>query len=484
MKSIFNIKSISIFIVQFSIFIISILFTIAEVDLEIISRFTFLVMIWNIVSWKRMTGKYFTPYVFLLFAIYVFNFGQILIWDISGFDATLGYIAFTRISYTTLRLAASYAMMGFIAFHLGGILYMLFHKMDRGSIKSGNDIVQLSNLKKLGIILLLISIIPAIVYDYSLISASIAGGYFEARAQEIQSGIWSDMYMLFKASIVFLVVAFHKERKKASFIVWTSILYSTLRMLLFGERGFQIIFILVILWLYHVLIKPFNTNRRSIIKLTIILLAFVVIMTFIADIRVLSYDNIDISTYFKHAIENNPIKKQLIEFGGTILTLGLAIEYIPAFTPYYFGSTYLYSLLTVLPNIGGFLNPVLSNIKTASILQRYYPGALGGSYLAELYMNFSWIGIVGSIIFGLIIAKIDFKSYMAIKNKKFISLINYANLITIVLWLVRSSFSEVPRKVEVIIILPAIIYFFLRNTGGKKAKKQITNYNDTNEKVI
>jgi hypothetical protein len=170
------------------------------------------------------------------------------------------------------------------------------------------------------------------------------------------------------------------------------------------------------------------------------------------------------------AIENNPIKQQLIEFGSTIMTLGLAIRYIPSHTSFYYGSTYVYSLLTVFPNIGGFLNPVLANIKTATILQNYYPGALGGSFLAELYLNFSWLGIVGSAIFGFIIAQIDYKSYLAIVKRKYFSLINYANLITILLWFVRSSFSEIPRKVEVIIIFPALIYFVLMSFGIKKER--------------
>lgn len=458
-------KTLYFLFIQIFIFILSIIITISKTDLRTISILSFIVLIWNVVSWIKITHKIFTPYILFIFAIYIFNFGQLLIWYIDSFNSNIEFIIFTRLSSQDLVSASKFALIGFVLFHLGGLLYLLFAKKNFSvniKLENNEDLV-LRKIYKLGVVLLIISFIPAFIYDFTLMKASINGGYIFARANKIQYGIWSDMYRLFKASLIILVIGLNKEKKKASLIVFVSIVYSTLRMILFGERGFEIIFIFVLLWLYHTLIKPFNTNKRSVIKLIILIIILTILMTFIVDIRTISKNNLDIVSYLKMAIENNPIKRQLIEFGSTLISLGLTMHYIPSHTSYFYGSTYLYSFLTVLPNIGGFLNPILKNIKIGTILQRYYSGALGGSYLAELYLNFSWFGLLGSALFGLYIAKIDYQIYLSIIKKRYISIVNYSNLITILLWFVRSSFSEIPRKIEVIIVFPMLIFFLMNN---------------------
>ena len=54
----------------------------------------------------------------------------------------------------------------------------------------------------------------------------------------------------------------------------------------------------------------------------------------------------------------SPVLRALEEFGGTQYTMALTMENIPSNFQYRFGSSYLLSLASILPNVGGIFTEI------------------------------------------------------------------------------------------------------------------------------
>jgi hypothetical protein len=97
---------------------------------------------------------------------------------------------------------------------------------------------------------------------------------------------------------------------------------------------------------------------------------------------------------------DNPLQRSLSEMGGTLKSVAHVVQLVPETREYDLGRSYLWSILSLLPNLGSDLHPSARRSLSLWLITTVDPymaargGGLGFSFLAEAYLNFSWAGIV------------------------------------------------------------------------------------------
>jgi hypothetical protein len=138
----------------------------------------------------------------------------------------------------------------------------------------------------------------------------------------------------------------------------------------------------------------------------------------------------------------SPIIDLVAELGGTINTIYLVINQVPNYIPYSYGSTYLASFLSVFPNIGGVFTEINTYAHYVNSLQG---SALGGSFIGELYFNFSYLGVIIAIFVGVLVNKVSLKIEKNIYIGSYFNTAYYAPLFINFLWWPRDAFVSIVR---------------------------------------
>lgn len=211
--------------------------------------------------------------------------------------------------------------------------------------------------------------------------------------------------------------------------------------MLTGNRGFQLIRIIMFLYVYNTAIAKINVKK--LILYSFLFYFLTVFLVSIATVRAFT-DNraaIFLETFLDN-IMGNPLKILFSELGGTINTVCLTLQQVPQTRDHAYGLTYLASIFTIFPDVGD----VFSDINQFSKFQKNLVGsALGGSYIAELYYNFSIWGIVIATGFGIFINKISEKLHFYLTNELYLHFIYLTPLYFQILWWARDNFSSLLR---------------------------------------
>lgn len=119
------------------------------------------------------------------------------------------------------------------------------------------------------------------------------------------------------------------------------------------------------------------------------------LLPYIAQIRNISSNTAQYYNFIQYILNENPISYILAEFGGTILTLYTVIDNVPEAVSFSNGLTYIGSITILLPFSTRILGDYfLSNISVGDAMNVYFGGGLGGSWIAEIYYNFGYFGIL------------------------------------------------------------------------------------------
>ena len=99
------------------------------------------------------------------------------------------------------------------------------------------------------------------------------------------------------------------------------------------------------------------------------------------------------------------------EMGNTMRAVIFTRQLVPNDYDFQWGTTYLYSIFSVFPNLFWDIHPSQSHHLgawlTKIVAPEYYKigGGLGYSFIAEAYINFGWIGVTFlNILFGYLYA--------------------------------------------------------------------------------
>ena len=126
-----------------------------------------------------------------------------------------------------------------------------------------------------------------------------------------------------------------------------------------------------------------------------------------------------------------------------------------------YGTSYLAGLISIIPLVVKQI-PFLDK---ATIFVHQLPGgvyfALGGSYLGELYYNFSWLGLIGSAIIGKFMGKLNLGIVLS-KQHNALYGAWCAIISTAMIMFVRGYFTDMMQKLVWTYFIISLIYAYLK----------------------
>jgi hypothetical protein len=134
------------------------------------------------------------------------------------------------------------------------------------------------------------------------------------------------------------------------------------------------------------------------------------------------------------------INQTLYEFGGSVYTVCLALQYIPSYFAYRYGATLLSGVMCLIP-LGVFYTDADFYLygKIAHQLTELGNTTVGASVYEDLYANFGWVSIVMAYLMGRLFFKIFKRNILP--NRRYY-LAQQFGLFYVLINLVRASFTE------------------------------------------
>ena len=404
------------------------------------------------VSWKKITGKYFTPYTIFYSFLTVFNAGQFAMWAfnihyVTQYSKELGVATHIRYmdSETLLRIIAI-TLPAITVFHAGALI---FSKAEHNDYSYQKDIFADERiciaLRYVGIVFFAVSY--AISMYETVVNFSIAEitGYTSLYYGETSgyNPILKYLGYMFLPSIFAVFFGFKCSRK--SFIVLSlAFLPYMLLNVIMGDRGSWVYFICLWIWCYWNFFYKKDVNdtekkrkqRKRLILLIVsgaIMLSFVSVFVKFRDIGFNQITADDMKTVFSDL--RFIFVKPIFEMGQSARVLGIILQ-DNIHETWTGGNTYIASVISMpLPRIKlffGFFDGYLDNwiSQTHMNLKNY---GLGFTAVAEAYLNGGeifyplYMFIIGAFIGRLSYINIEEANY----GKMFICLASMVTLMTI-----------------------------------------------------
>jgi len=425
---------------------------------DLITYLAFFQLLISVLLIAYINKKLFTIAALFLILSFLFHFGQSIIISF-GFNDV--YAHRNVLSETSYELYIKSEIFTFIShfFLTIGMVYAPNFYQKTLSNEHEEDIM-LRKLKIISLTVICISIIPLIYLDILKLLAVRTSGYLSTYST-YSSGINKYLGLIAqfcRPAITMFLISIKKENKKNKIIFILSSIYYIV-MMLSGDRGTNMIYLLANIFVYYKIIK--QVKVRTIIYASI---AGYILLGFISSINILR-SSADMSfeafiSYFAIRSKDGIIYSTLREFGGTIKTLCYAIQFIPSYTNYNYGLTYIFSWLIISPVLPEkIINLFNTNFTFVNAFPESYQYSLGGSYLGELFFNFGWIGSFFAIFIGAFVGFINNLIENSIKKNNWlifsICMILFPNLL---LW-IRGYFVELIFKVFWLGFFTLIMYY-------------------------
>lgn len=432
-------------------------------DIYILNIFAIIICIWTIFSYKILYGSIISIFTLFFLFSYLFTFGQVLVFCFELTDNIYINQIFTLFSKISIIKSVYFVTFSLLFLHLG----CLISYKQKSCINKTPSYISLSNIRKLGILLFLITIIPTAIYDITLMITNLKYGYLAIFESSINSGIFDDLARTFKAALIFLLVGNLNNNRKFNILFILCISYSLAKMFLIGQRGYELAFI-ASLFLLKSNYNGIKMKKKDILKYFILAYLFMKITFVISEVRGMSTQYLTLEIIIDNFFDNSFFVNQLSELGASLGTICGFFEHVPIDIQFGYGMSYIKSFLTILPNLSIIgLQDLYIGYNPTILLSQYY-NALGGSVYGELYYNFGYLGCILPTFLGIYLTKISDISNNALK-------VSFKIILTsMLLWMIRDSFSYLPRFVLFAMVFPFIIYKLML----MKKKKIRSEYND------
>lgn len=416
-------------------------------------------------GWKRLTGSVFVPYTVFLGAAYVFTFGQSLL-DVFG-AVTPGRDLRETLSIGSIY-AAQYVTLQFLAFfHMGALAsvrrvgrpvgpLLLTQAQERAL---GN---QIRGLRAVGWLFVAISFVPfavECVRMYVVVSVLGYGGLYEGEIHIGLSNIVQILSQYFIPGLLCLLVA---SRNRGRRVIIALLSLYVLFLMYIGARSGGVVLAVVLLVYYHTCVRPFRFRQFALLAIGGYF--FVAALGVIAHTR--DEANADFMDAYLDRKSENPFLEAVSEMGGSMFPLAETMRLVPRRSDYRLGTTYLYSLTSVIPNVGFWdLHPAMRYGDLGGWLQRTLDLGYGPGYsiVAEAYINFGRAGFLFMFCFGFVLARLFHIDAVRLGNPLLVLL--SLLLCFLILKTVRNSFLATVRSLfyYLLPIYLIVVYRF----GGK-----------------
>ena len=430
-----------IFYLLFSIFLVLIVLSIRNINYNIWIRWFCIIIliqfVFQYLIFRQFDFNFISLSGFFLVFSYLFHFGQILI---AGLFPTYQLQHFNYIKVLnpdTIQRAAMFSLFVIIMVEFGMLIFMRKGKTNYVYNCKKSD---MDKCKSIGWMLVVITFPIYLYLDVDKLIMSANYGYLATYKRGIP-GVFSAIGFLSFSGFGLLILGYSKEKKKSLILFVLVVIYLILSMFS-GHRGHQLTILIFLIYILHKAVY-----RINFIQLIIIGLMGFFFSAFLNTIFLFrGLEGKNFSMFFEFFIYNlhnvNPILELIGEMGGTIRTPYLVMQQIPSDKPYAYGMTYLMSIFSILPDIGD----IFSEINTYACFTKNLAGhALGGSYIGELYYNFSYFGIFFAIFVGLFVNYISQKIEDLLKEKNYFKVGYYTSLFIYLLWWPRDTFQSILR---------------------------------------
>lgn len=429
--------------------------------------FGWMQIILSFVSWKKLTGRLFVPYIIFLIAAYTFTFGQSFldVFDLVAKNRSL----LRKVSIVDIYHAQFVTLLFLLAFHIGAMVSYKSFKLSSNGIKKCHYYIEQYAIKRAGYILVTISFIPFIiinVMNLMIVSTYGYGGLYDAENKIEYAkyiGLLADNFIPGLLCLLFVT----KPQSLAQRNILIVFALFVLLIMYCGGRSQGVVLVAIVLLYYHNYVKPLSLKKMALIGVSGFF--FVSMLTAVQHLRGGSRKD-----YFNEIVnykaESNPFFETISEMGGSMFPLVRTMRLVPQTEDYRYGSTYAYAATSIIPNLGFWeLHParLYANLGDWLVKKDRLTSGPGYSIVAEAYINLGMYGFVMMFVLGYFFCKllnIDNKRQRQILPVLIAIIFSYMSL-----KMVRNSFLGVVR-VLVYHILPIylmVVYIM---------KRQIVNY--------
>ena len=420
-------------------------------------------------TWKKFKNEYVGAYTVFLLILFLFCYGQSICWifGIEDFYKNL----LLRESIEFIIKSQIYTLLFINLFHIGALLFSKSNYI----IQKENQFEEIDNkaLYIVGIIILLISLPAFLINLFSTIKLVINygyGGLYHNRpnySRLINILMYASKY--FEPAIICILVSKYNNKKLRKILLFIFAINIAINLYIGGRSGAAVP-ILCIICIWHYLVKPINF-KRTIIYLIVGYL-FIGVLSTTAMIRGQAHREISdfIAAFFSSGLDS--VSNLIGELGWSMTSIGYTMNFVPSIEAFRLGSTYLYGLFTVIPNLGFWeIHPSTVNAQLGNWLQDMLNINYGPGYtmVAESYINFSWWGVCVALIIGGIIGYVLSRVNREIAKHKLSSTAFIMVLLSVGLKpLVRSCSVVAFREIIYVCGGIYILYIFVRNSYRKK----------------
>jgi oligosaccharide repeat unit polymerase len=355
--------------------------------------------LWTLWSWFKLQGTLIEPYGLFLMSSWTFNGGQVFL-EVFHLN-TKGILDGAFSPFTTLKTEYLVAL-GICALHMGALWAASAGKStSRANLRRGGAQQDLAwHARWVGWLLLLVSIGPAIWVFRDSGQTVLSGGYISLYQRTLAVGLATGPQVVasFLIPAALLLLAGSKAKRSGLVISALVTVSGSLALFFLGGRGAAATALVAYVWLYSRTIRPIPAKLLIVPAL---LLGFVVfpLVRAVRDTRGLDRTSVDFVSSTWSSIDN-PVVGSLVEMGSSMNTVAYTLELVPSARPFDRGASYLYALLTGLPNVAWSVHPTTAHgTLSAWLVCTVMPYAaangagLGYSFIAEAYENFGWIGV-------------------------------------------------------------------------------------------
>lgn len=305
--------------------------------------------------------------------------------------------------------------------------------------------------------LMIVGVIPRLYIDISSLLGALSQGYRGVYSLYFPQMIQSIAFF-FDAGIILYLLGL-KEKKKMRATLFVVLLYKCL-MMTTGARQEKVAYLIVLLYLYFFVCNTVTVRKIAIVAAGCV--AGFIFISAIGTVRAGSSSGIkDVLELMQSGEMSDIFGSALGEFGSAFDTLEVAVKYTPDYITYGCGTSYLAGLISIVPLVVKQI-PFLDR---ATIFVHQLPSgvyfALGGSYLGELYYNFSWLGLIGSAVIGKFMGKLHFGIVLS-KQRNVLYGAWCAIISTAMIMFVRGYFTDMMQKLVWTYFLICLVYGYLK----------------------
>ena len=469
-----------------------------EQNVRIFSQLGVVCLLFSIGTWYAVRHEIICPYIIYIVTGYIFMYGQCLVW---AFYLPVAHKSlYDRYTDAEIFPAQVFTLLCLLALHIGSLL-VCKPVADKKILSS--DLTKTSDYKKeldlsykaikyAGWILFGASVIP---YFYRSITQLIyisTHSYNSALQLEGTSSRFDEIIILLASyffTSLFLLLIAYQHNKFIKICAISFIMYGIITNLYVGNRATSFILLLCLICAWHYLIKPIKF--KQIIIIIIILYIILTIGTVVGAVRNMAGRSFSdyLDAYASVSQEENPVVSLFGEMGWQLSNTVEMTNRIPEQYPFRYGSSYMYSLTTIIPNLGFWdLHPAAVHSNLSDWLQEImnYHSGPGFSPVAEAFLNFGWFGVFFMVFEGAILGRFLSASnkYSIFYHPETLSL-GFAFLLEALRDSVRSSSLTLIRDILynvipvflLIIVLKYTINSFERRREATNQSVRLTKHN-------